>query len=558
MSFDIIAYSKAFEEFLAEMVNIPDANHPGIHNALHKTAELLRVSTVTTLLTEPPRGKGEPINHSTFFYQNGEPDPERKAAFDFITPMGGKVVYTFVQLKGGGDWTQTEREKLGMLAKMLFVFNGRARVMRIAEYMTYHDKDTDMYNLNYFMKCTGDIIAQGKIGEYTGVYLNLKNFSQINKIAGRKKGTEIITEYISALASVFGEDGIAARIGGDNFVLLFKKPYTDEVLKIISGKGIEYNAETHEKILVSATAGCYDILAEKVHSPTDIMDRLGMAVNIARTVLKEQIVFYDSSMAKQVRDSKEIENMFPEAIKNKEFQVYYQPKISLRDYKLAGAEALCRWFHKGEMIMPYRFIPVLEQTHAITVLDFYMLDQVCKDIKGWLNEGSPVVKISVNISRRHLGDMNLLDKIINIIDSNGVPHEYIEIELTETTTDVDFKDLKEIVTGLQSHGISTSVDDFGVGYSSLNLIRELPWDVLKIDKSFIDDETTEKDTHAKTMLKHTIAMAQEMSMECIVEGVETAEQVQLLKDNNCFLAQGFFFDKPLPKPEFEKRLDSLR
>jgi len=191
------------------------------------------------------------------------------------------------------------------------------------------------------------------------------------------------------------------------------------------------------------------------------------------------------------------------------------------------------------------------------MLDFYMLERVCKDIRMWLDEGKKVVKVSVNFSRRHLGDMNLVDHIVEVVDRYQVPHEYIEIELTESTTDGDFQDLCRIVTGLQRAGFKTSVDDFGMGYSSLNLIKELPWNVLKIDRSLLEPIAS-GEQNGSIMLTHVISMAQEMGLECIVEGVETTEQIKFLKQHNCYLAQGFFFDKPLPKGEFEKRLNDIQ
>lgn len=181
-----------------------------------------------------------------------------------------------------------------------------------------------------------------------------------------------------------------------------------------------------------------------------------------------------------------------------------------------------------------------------------MLEHVCRDIRQWIDEGKEVVKVSVNLSRCHLGNPELLNTILDIIDKYEVPHQYIEIELTETTTDVAFHDLKSIVFGLQEQGISTSVDDFGVGYSSLNLLKELPWNVIKIDKSFLEYHEGNRVNYI--MLKQVIAMAQELGMEVIVEGVETVEHIKMLKENNCYMAQGFYFDKPLPKEEFVERI----
>ena len=179
------------------------------------------------------------------------------------------------------------------------------------------------------------------------------------------------------------------------------------------------------------------------------------------------------------------------------------------------------------------------------------------DLRKWLDEGKNVVRVSVNFSRQHMGDVDLAERILQIIDSYRIPHQYLEIELTETTTDVAFTDLRKLVDKLQSQGIRTSVDDFGVGYSSLNLIRELPWDVLKIDKSFLPD-TIDPTNEKYVMFKYLVAMAQNLGLECIVEGVETVNHIRVLKKNQCYMAQGFYFDKPLPKDEFERRFTQKR
>ena len=182
-----------------------------------------------------------------------------------------------------------------------------------------------------------------------------------------------------------------------------------------------------------------------------------------------------------------------------------------------------------------------------------MLEQVCKDLRRWIDEGKKVVRISVNLSRRHLRNQKTLGNILEIIDRYNVPHEYIEIELTETTMDQNFDSIKRLVVGLRDNGIASSVDDFGTGYSSLNMLREAPWEVLKIDRSYLPD-TQKYDEKRQSMLKHIIAIASDMGFECIVEGVETLDQLKMIKRNNCFMAQGYYFDKPLPVEEFEEKL----
>ena len=161
---------------------------------------------------------------------------------------------------------------------------------------------------------------------------------------------------------------------------------------------------------------------------------------------------------KKERESR-VQRLFEQALKDEEFLVYYQPKVDIQTRRLIGAEALCRWMHEGKIIPPLDFIPALERGMDICRLDFYMLRRVCRDIRRWLDEGREVVRVSVNLSRRHMMDPDLFEHIVSIVDECRVPHQYIEIELTETTTDVEFKDLKRVVKGLQSVGISASVDD---------------------------------------------------------------------------------------------------
>ena len=290
-------------------------------------------------------------------------------------------------------------------------------------------------------------------------------------------------------------------------------------------------------------------------SPGDIMDKIMLAGNAAKLQTESAIIIFDDKMKKEKDRVKKVQTEFRDGLEKEEFLVYYQPKVDLQTRQLKGAEALCRWFRNGKIIPPLDFIPILEINNDICDLDFYMLDHVCRDIRRWLDEGRDVVRVSVNMSRKHLVDVDLLEHIMEIIDRNNVPHEYIEIELTETTTDVLFRDLKRVVCGLQEQGVWTAVDDFGMGYSSLNLIRDIPWNVLKIDKNFVPKNVSEEDTIVNKMFKHVIALAQDIGLECVIEGVETIDQLDVLRLNNCFIVQGYFFDRPLPVPDFEYRMD---
>lgn len=556
MDFNYIEYSKAMDEFLLKMESVPSQSHPDNAKALAPICRFLRIAKADVIYFASSHHERKHRGDLFVLYNQEEADDSRSVSFRYKTKNSAIVVYRIFPFSTEEDWSGIELEKVNLLAQMLFVYNGRLHAIQIAEKLAYLDPDLGIYNLSYFLKYCNKQIDNGSISRFTTCYFNLKRFSSVNEQLGRRKATEVMTDFVHSLQDKFCDEEILCRIGGDNFICLFYKEHLPLVMKHLRGMGIDYDSETNSKIFINTTAGYYQI-PEDVTLASDIMDNVSLAYNLAKNVLNEPYLIFDNQMAENVKESKTLEALFPEALEKEEFEVYYQPKVSLKDYALAGAEALCRWFHDGEMIMPYRFIPVFEQSKFVTMLDFYMLEHVCRDLRKWLDEGKQIVKVSVNLSRRHLGDMDLLDRILAIIDKYKIPHEYIEIELTETTTDVDFKDLRHIVTGLQSAGVHTSVDDFGVGYSSLNLIRELPWNVLKIDKSFlVKNENGGK--NGNIMLGHVISMAQELGLECIVEGVETAEQIKFLKENNCYLAQGFFFDEPLKREKFEKRLDGIQ
>lgn len=556
MSFNADEYSKALNSFIIKAERISDCLSPDMTEALTDICHVLRVAKLTASIYDTPAHEQRGEGQTAVFFADGSPDPKRCFVMREITGGGNVAVYQMLQKAEDADWSDEERAALLALEKLLFSFNGRSRVMQMIDRLTFFDEEMGIHNLRFFLKTVGSYIAAGKIDKYGTCYFNLKRFSIINQNIGRPRGTVVMRRFISELsAKLTDESEYVCRIGGDNFIVLFLKSHLDIVIAHLNGTGVIYDDEKDDIILVSAYAGFYMINAD-CHSPSEIMDNVSIALNIAKNVMKSSRVFFDEKLKENYNNIKLIESAFPDAIKNEEFRVYYQPKVYLKDYTLHGAEALCRWFRNGKMIPPDGFIPALEQGKLICTLDFYMLEHTCRDIRRWMDEGRHVVKVSVNLSRRHLGELNLSERIIACIDKYNVPHKYIEIELTETTTDVNFSDLKEIVFKLREAGISTSIDDFGMGYSSLNLIKELPWNVLKIDKSFlpdINDHTSQK----YVMLKHIIALAQDIGLECIVEGVESSEHVQLLKGNNCFMAQGFYFDRPMPVEDFEKRLNEL-
>ena len=554
MIFDYKAYSRLLNEFIIEGEKIEQYRDPAFNKILEPICKFLRISRLSSAVFDSTCDSAIIKSAPHIYYDDGNADSTRVLKFTENNVRACKANYSFMQSKSGQDWSEEEVQQIEAFEKLIYTFCDRSYASTIAKDLSMFDNDLMVYPLTFFLATVKNLIRQGRIGEFGGVYFNIKHFSSINDRFGRDCATNIMKQFIHGIQEKILYEECICRVGGDNFVVLFKKDNLNIIKNYLSGMPITFN--DGETVTVTTTAGYY-MIPEATESATDVMDRISTAYQLAKSVYKRPFLFYDDEIMQHQTHVKEIEMMFPSAIENEEFKVFYQPKTQLNNYQLAGAEALCRWFRNGKVISPGEFIPVLEGSKAICTLDFYMLDHVCRDIRRWLDEGREAVKVSVNLSRLHLGDEDLLESILRIIDKYKVPHHFIEIELTETTTDVDYKELKKIVYGLREQDISTSVDDFGVGYSSLNLIREMPWNVLKIDKSFLPTQEEENNDPSKVkMLRHIITMSQDLGLECIVEGVETAEQVKLLKDCKCYLAQGFYFDRPLPVKEFEQKLES--
>lgn len=555
MIFDYKAYSRLLNEFIIEGEKIEQYRDTAFNKILEPICKFLRISRLSSAVFGSTCDSAIIKSAPYVYYDDGNADSTRVLKFTETNMRAGKATYIFMQSKSGQDWSDEEVQQIEAFEKLIYTFCDRSYASTIAKDLSMLDNDLMVYPLTFFLATVKNLIRQGRIGEFGGVYFNLRHFSSINDRFGRDCATNIMRLFIHGIQEKILYEECICRVGGDNFVVLFKKDNLNIIKNYLSGMPITFN-DVDETVTVTTTAGYY-MIPEATESATDVMDRISTAYQLAKSVYKRPFLFYDDEIMQHQTHVKEIEMMFPSAIENEEFKVFYQPKTQLNNYQLAGAEALCRWFRNGKVISPGEFIPVLEGSKAICTLDFYMLDHVCRDIRRWLDEGREAVKVSVNLSRLHLGDEDLLESILRIIDKYKVPHHFIEIELTETTTDVDYKELKKIVYGLREQDISTSVDDFGVGYSSLNLIREMPWNVLKIDKSFLPTQEEENNDPSKVkMLRHIITMSQDLGLECIVEGVETAEQVKLLKDCKCYLAQGFYFDRPLLVKEFEQKLES--
>lgn len=438
-----------------------------------------------------------------------------------------------------------ERIKVSITTFLISYVN--VQYNRYVEQSFKYDSTTGSLNVFGLINEGIEISKKGRLSEYVSIFINIQDFKLLNMRFGMDTANKLLRIFSDNLSQNKEKDEYTSRAGGDNFIVLIKKENVRDFIEKIEQLEIEANPK--EKIILESRMGIYPIgLGDSI---TAAIENASIAVNIAKST-KNNIVFFNQEMKNNIIKEKEIMRIFPKAIKDKEFEVYYQPKVDLKNHRICGSEALVRWKKDDLFIPPNDFIPILERENIICKLDYYIFQTVCEDINKFLSQGIEPVKVSVNFSKRNLRNPDFSKDILEMLSIYGIDYKYIEIELTETTNSIDYKTMIDFVDDMKLNNVSVSIDDFGTGYSSINTIKDLDVETVKIDKAFIDNIDKEKD---KIVLKNIVRMIRELNMDVIAEGVEKEEQTQILLEMGCSKVQGYYFDKPLEKQEYIKRLD---
>ena len=489
-------------------------------------------------------------------YEKGAVNEKAALPISYDTFDRGKETFNFYP-EVGKCFSPEKQEQIQHLSKLLFILEGKRRKDGLLKIVLYEDLLTKLPNGNAFKKRIEHLGKEQNVSLYDAYCFNVKNFKYINKLVNYQKGDSVMAQYAKKLKTFQVEGEMIARLGGDNFVALILRERRVPFLRFING--IELDVETPlgmKKVVLGAVAGILELSKENC-SVDEVMSSTTIAMYAGRQLFHKEYFVYNDEISNSVIEGQRIHMEFDQHLQAGNFIAYYQPKFNLITGKLCGAEALVRWKEGDVIIPPIRFIPLLERDGSICRLDFEMLRQTCEQIAKWLRMGKEPVRISVNLSRWHLQNPNLVSEVKEIIDSYGIDPKYIEVELTETVSFEEYDVMKNIVCDFKKQGITTSIDDFGTGYSSLNLLKNLDVDVLKIDKSFLDEigngHEGKKD---RIMLENIIKLARDFDIEVVAEGVETKAQRDFLVEVNCHMAQGYLYAKPLPIEEFEKILFS--
>lgn len=449
-------------------------------------------------------------------------------------------------------WTITEISTFTLIAKTLGSYLIKLRSRQEVQEHTYIDKLTGAWNLNKFILEINDFLKKPRTKRYALVYSDIEKFKYFNDTYGYLEGDRILIDFKNILDQLVEEDEVYARGVADKFVILLH--YTNESQLVDRFKKFDalfnriYKNKT-DFYKLSVTSGICLVNPETINIKP-IIDRANIARKTKKGSHKSTYVFYNNEIEERIAKEKEIEDIMEESLINNEFTVHYQPKIKLCDKSIIGAEALVRWKRPGiGLIPPFSFIPLFEKNGFVVEIDFYVFEQVCKKIREWLDKKNNVVSISVNFSRAHLKKNNFIQRLQEITEKYNVPKNLLEIEITESAFIDNAETLIRIVKELKEIGFNISMDDFGSGYSALNLLKELPVDVLKLDKDFLKKgETTDRE---KIIITNVINMAKQLNITVISEGVETVEQSNFLNEIGCDMAQGYLFAKPMPIEDFE-------
>lgn len=489
-------------------------------------------------------GSYAPLGINDWFLLDVVPQEIINGDFNRVMLIGAGIVMSFVLI---------------CLLLVVYVWRLQRGHVEKLKNLAFEDPVTGGGNITYFRENARRMIRHASPGTYAMVSMDINSFKLINVTFGQEAGDRTLKYVYEILKEGLEPGEIAARMGQDRFRMLLKNAPVEQLVKRLA-ENVErigrYNEKLESKYFLSFSAGI-----RVVDEPDDNIIIIGDQANMARKKAKLRPApdgllswaVYEQQDKTELMRSKEILDAVDRAITNHEFAVYLQPKIDLRTKKLVGAEALVRWILPDKtMIRPDEFIPTLEHNGQISKLDLYMFREVCRILKDWEERGFQAVPISVNFSRVNMSQSQILDQYQKIQTEEGVSSNLLEIELTETMIQGDMEYFGQFMDEIHHLGYQCSLDDFGSGYSSLNTLKDLSVDVLKLDRQFFRDQGGDGEKEKK-IVRGIIQIAKSLGIRTVAEGVEEEDQVKMLTEMGCDMVQGFYYSRPIPVSDFEEK-----
>ncbi len=477
---------------------------------------------------------------------------------------------TLAGMKGAADFSPIKEERLSVSVHMgmqdkvptyhkvecFFMKDEEDAVIRMAVVVCELDAE-EIYRLQLaksvtndrtpamFLKVADEVVKKHPECKYAFIQFDVARFKAINEMYGESFGDELLNHFIESLKIICNQDQVFVRLTADVFMIMTAYETQQDLLDLVDN--INDNLLGYKDVTYRLVFGVAYI--EDIH---EVLRKFGDRAALARQSIKNSVLthvkFYEEDMKQSVLTSKYVEDHMEKALANGEFVMYLQPKYRMPDHTIVGAEALVRWIQPGKgIVSPADFIPVFERNGFITKMDACIWEQACMTIRYWMDNGIEPIPISVNVSRLHLRDNRFIDVLNWLVDKYQIPRRFLEIEITET---YDEQGLCEGIVLLKQNGYTLLMDDFGSGYSSLNTLKDTQFDVIKIDRGFLQDFIGSE--RGQKIVEHTIQMTKSIGLDTVAEGVETEEQAMFLMECGCDIGQGFYYAKPMEVEDFNE------
>lgn len=429
----------------------------------------------------------------------------------------------------------------------------RSNLFKLADnkYELRFDSLTGLYNRHTMYTHIREMLDEHNDVKFGLVILDVNNFSLYNSTLGEKEGDRLLCYIADSVRNMVKDIKFCSygRVGSDIYCIC--EPYDKQIIDR-QINSLKQNLQKYRKdYMIEMSAGVY-IVEDSSVSVEVMFTRADMAAQKNKTEYMTSFRIYDDTMEKSANREQEVVNEMQKALEEGQFVVYLQPKCSLKNGRVYGAEALVRWQHpKKGILSPSTFIPVFEKHGFISRLDYFMWERVCMLIRKWLDQGIKPMPVSVNMSRISMYNPLISDLLEGLVKKYNISPEYVNIEITESAYMDNPNLMKNTLKRLKKAGFIVMMDDFGSGYSSLNTLKEFDVDVVKIDMNFLPEHNNKQ--KGEKILSSVVGMIEALEMESVIEGVETAEQKRYLEGIGCDFAQGYYFSKPMPAELYQQK-----
>ena len=419
------------------------------------------------------------------------------------------------------------------------------------KYRATHDMLTGVYNKEYFYEKVHYMLMENPDRKYFIICSDVKNFKLVNDIFGVEAGDCLLMKIAGLIENITPEECVYGRLYADRFALCIDEELFDEKT-LLKQLGQTISIPENKAFKIHIHVGVYEI-SDPTLRVSIMCDRANLAIKTIKDSYQNVIAYYDNHLRENFLNEQKVISEFENAIETKQFKAYVQPQIIAEDRQINGGEVLVRWIHPTEgMIPPVKFIEIFEQTGLISRLDRYMWDLACKQLAKWKENGITDCYLSVNISQKDFYLLDVYEVITSLVEQYEISPYCLHLEITETAVMNNPEIQLKLIQRLREYGFIIEIDDFGSGYSSLNTLKDLTADILKIDMGFLR-HTENREERSKTILGMIVSLAKSLDMEVITEGVENREQVDFLTEFGCDVFQGYYFAKPMPIEEFEEK-----